>query len=86
MDNLIKSLFINFRLQLIDQGLIDNEAIFIDGTKIEANANKYTFVFKKAVKNYDKKLMDNAKNRCGAGFRISEGHFGVHPNVSSREI
>lgn len=25
------------------------ETIFIDGTKIEASANKYTFVWKKAV-------------------------------------
>ena len=29
--------------------LISSEAVFIDGTKIEANANKYTFVWKKAV-------------------------------------
>ena len=30
-------------------GLITSETVFIDGTKIEANANKYTFVRKKAV-------------------------------------
>ena len=30
-------------------GLISSEVVFIDGTKIEANANKYTFVWKKAV-------------------------------------
>ena len=28
---------------------IDSENIYIDGTKIEAYANKYTFVWKKAV-------------------------------------
>lgn len=32
-----------------DLGEISGETIFIDGTKIEANANKYTFVWKKAV-------------------------------------
>lgn len=28
------------------------ETIFIDGTKIEANANKYTFVWRKSIKRY----------------------------------
>ena len=44
--------------KLYDLGEISGESIFIDGTKIEANANKYTFVWKKAVtKNQAKLLM-----------------------------
>ena len=35
---------------------------FLDGTKIEANANKYTFVWNKAVGNYDRKLDEKIKN------------------------
>lgn len=46
---LLKECFIHFRNQLVTQKLIDEEAIFIDGTKIEANANKYTFVWKKVL-------------------------------------
>ena len=43
---------------LFDLGEISGETIFIDGTKIEAAANKYTFVWKKAVtKNQTKLLM-----------------------------
>lgn len=43
---------------LYDIGEISGEAIFIDGTKIEACANKYTFVWKKAVtKNMEKLLI-----------------------------
>ena len=34
---------------LFDLGEISGETIFIDGTKIEANANKYTFVWKKPL-------------------------------------
>ena len=34
---------------LFELGEISGRNIFIDGTKIEANANKYTFVWKKAV-------------------------------------
>ena len=32
---------------LAEAGLIDLKAVFIDGTKIEANANKYSFVWRK---------------------------------------
>ena len=34
---------------LLSMGEISGKTVFIDGTKIEANANKYTFVWKKAV-------------------------------------
>ena len=42
---------------LFDLGEISGETIFIDGTKIEANANKYTFVWKKAVTKNQEKLL-----------------------------
>lgn len=41
---------------LFDLGEISGETIFIDGTKIEACANKYTFVWKKAVTKNQAKL------------------------------
>lgn len=39
-------------------GEISGDSIFIDGTKIEANANKYTFVWKKATSKNLVKLLD----------------------------
>lgn len=42
---------------LYDMGEISGETIFIDGTKIEASANKYTFVWKKAVAKNQAKLL-----------------------------
>ena len=38
-------------------GEISGETIFIDGTKIEASANKYTFVWKKTVSKNQAKLL-----------------------------
>jgi transposase len=44
-------------LLLRDLGEISGESVFIDGTKIEAAANKYTFVWKKATgRNLQKRL------------------------------
>lgn len=41
---------------LLEIGEIDTECVFVDGTKIEANANRYTFVWRKAVsKNMQKR-------------------------------
>jgi hypothetical protein len=47
---------------LHDLGEISGEAIFIDGTKIEACANKYTFVWKKAVSKNQDKLLEKLVN------------------------
>jgi transposase len=42
---------------LYDLGELSGETIFIDGTKIEASANKYTFVWKKAVTKNQARLL-----------------------------
>ena len=43
---------------LFKNGEISGKTVFIDGTKIEANANRYTFVWKKAVSKNQAKLFD----------------------------
>ncbi|AVK63274.1 IS5/IS1182 family transposase [Lactobacillus sp. CBA3606] len=53
---LIKRLFLTFRQRLEALGLIDDSALFIDGTKLLANANKYTFVWRKSVEKNEPKL------------------------------
>ena len=52
-NELIKKSFLYFTNLLEQEGLINEGAIFIDGTKIEADANRYTFVWRKAVELYD---------------------------------
>lgn len=51
--------------QLVDRlhgyGEIDFENLFVDGTKIEACANKYTFVWRKATEKNEQKLQLKAK-------------------------
>lgn len=47
---------------LFDLGEISGETVFIDGTKIEACANKYTFVWKKAVTKNQAKLLIKLAN------------------------
>ena len=59
---ILQECFVQFRTQLVSQQLIDEEAIFIDGTKLEANANKYTFVWKKSTQRFEESLREKSKN------------------------
>ena len=49
-------LFYQINLYLEEAGEIDYTNVFIDGTKIEANANKYSFVWKKSTNKYEARL------------------------------
>ncbi|USQ68624.1 IS1182 family transposase [Companilactobacillus allii] len=49
---MIQSSFESMRSFLVEHNLID-DCVFIDGTKILANANKYSFVWKKKIIHYD---------------------------------
>ena len=69
---------------LYSLGEISGESIFIDGTKIESIANKYTFVWKKAVTKNQAKLFDKILvlvEECENlyGFRIAyNGKVSLH--------
>lgn len=43
-------------LLLVESGHVDLQKVYTDGTKIEANANRYTFVWGKNVKRYKQNL------------------------------
>ena len=71
---------------LYRSGEISGETIFIDGTKIEACANKYTFVWKKAVtKNLEKLLL-----KLAAFVESCEALYGIkvvyHDQVQMRHV
>ncbi|WBX80361.1 IS1182 family transposase [Virgibacillus salarius] len=57
---LLRQCFVLFRCQLVEEKAIEEEAIFIDGTKIEANANKFTFVWKKSIEKYSTDLIEKS--------------------------
>ena len=51
----IEQIFSDINTYIFEQNHVDLEHVYIDGTKIEANANKYTWVWKKScIKNRDK--------------------------------
>ena len=58
LSDTLEKLFNQLVLKLNTLSEISFENLFVDGTKIEANANKYTFVWKKAVDKNELKLKE----------------------------
>ncbi|VTY27738.1 Uncharacterised protein [uncultured Streptococcus sp.] len=55
-NNLIKTAFIYFTLLMRENEMIEDESLFIDGTNLEANANLYSFTWKRVVEKYETAL------------------------------
>ena len=54
-----EDLFYQLMRRLNQMGELSKETVFIDGTKLEACANKYTFVRKKSVGKWEEKMFRN---------------------------
>lgn len=61
MKEIINEVFQQLMEYLLGKGLIKLENYFLDGTKIEANANKYSFVWKKSTEKNRDKLRQKVK-------------------------
>ena len=70
----MKETFAQMDALLEGTGELSGKQLFIDGTKIESCANKYTFVWKKSVTKQMGKLMENIPSM----FAEAEEDFGIH--------
>jgi transposase len=82
--NHLASLFNQFIEKLHHEGEVPFENAFIDGTKIEANANKYSFVWKKATERFEARLPEKVKGllarinaEYGTTFHLPEGDLSL---------
>lgn len=61
MKEVIEEIFATVLEYLIEEGYVKLENYFVDGTKIEANANKYSWVWAKNTKRYKEGLQEKIK-------------------------
>ena len=71
---------------LHERGLLSLEAAFIDGTKIEANANKYSFVWKKATAQKTEKLLKKIHDELPAKLKEVGIRFHVPEKIAVRQL
>ena len=60
-----EDLFYQMVRRLVAMGELSQETVFIDGTKLEACANKYTFVWKKSVGKWEEKMFSRRETAVG---------------------
>ncbi len=61
LSNNIDNLLLDINQEIMKSDNINENVVYIDGTKIEAYANKYTFVWKKSIIKFKAKLNDKIK-------------------------
>lgn len=73
-------------IMLHERGLLSLEAAFIDGTKIEANANKYSFVWKKATAKKTDKLLKRIHEELPAKLKEVGIRFYIPEKIAVRQL
>ena len=71
---------------LHNSGFLNMEALFIDGTKIEANANKYSFVWKKGTQKKMEKLYVRIHDELPAKLKQLGIRFYVAERIELRHL
>lgn len=69
---IIEEIFVEIVKMLMETGHIELTKYFVDGTKIEANANKNSYVWKKNTKRYKAQAEENIRKRVKEIMDISE--------------
>ena len=59
-----EELFYRLVRLLFSLGELSGETVFIDGTKLEACANKYTFFWRKSVGKWEEKMSENHRRKA----------------------
>lgn len=66
LTNIIEDLFYQLVSLLGELNEIEYKHIFIDGTKLEANANKYSFVWKKSTRKFEARMQEKIVKHIAA--------------------
>jgi len=83
---IIKELFSEIVQLMNREGILDIKDIYTDGTKIEANANKYTFVWGKSLKKRKEKIAEQIKELWRYSEEVSKQELMDNNPTSYKEI
>jgi predicted RNA-binding protein associated with RNAse of E/G family len=54
------------------RGYVQLDTVYIDGTKIESRANRYTFVWRKSIETFDQRLDEKVRSYLADARRIAD--------------
>lgn len=86
VDVILKDIFKKIVLLLAEQGLVSLDEVYVDGTKIEANANKFTFVWKNSIKYYKEQMIKQIDEVWNYAQQINKKELSDSSPISYDEI
>lgn len=86
LSNVLKEVFSEVVMLLVESGQVCLKEVYIDGTKIEANANRYSFVWGKAIKSSEKRIADQLKELWAYTQRVAAEELDDDPDPDFDEI
>ena len=86
LGEVMEGLFYQFIQKLCELGEVKYENVFLDGTKIEANANRYTFVWKKAVEKNEAKMLLNINGLAEEINKLYDTTFTASKNTINEDM
>jgi len=84
--DVIDDLFAQFIEYLITIGEVKTDHVFIDGTKLESFANKYSFVWKKSTNKHDARLNEKIKESIDKINTTYQTKFGLGNNEIINQV
>jgi len=72
LKKVLEEIFSQIVMLLVEAGQLSLKEIYVDGTKIEANANKYTFVWGKAIKKSKERIKEQLKELWEYAQKVAE--------------
>lgn len=72
----LKEIFAQVVMMLVESGQISLKDVYLDGTKIEANANRYTFVWGRSVKKNKAKILEQLSELWAYTQKIATDEMG----------
>lgn len=82
----IQDIFTEINQFIIKKDDVNTDEIYLDGTKIEANATKFSFVWKKSITNYQTKLMENVSKEIELMKKHISINFSVKDSYHSSDL
>ncbi|WP_052648921.1 IS1182 family transposase, partial [Paenibacillus sp. E194] len=86
MKTFMDELFETMIHKLIADNYITMEQYFLDGTKIEANANKYSFVWKKSTLRFEEKLKEKVQTALAHIHTLTQQEAGEYAKAEPDEL
>lgn len=82
----IKSIFTQIVLLLEKEGLVSLATTIVDGTKIEANANRYTFVWGRALKKHKSRIAEQLEELRNYAEEVAKNELQNPETLDFKEV